>query len=460
MKAQNIIMLAMGALALTTLNSCRDGQAEAAAAAAAANQMPPLPVAVMNLHQQDVAIYSTWFGHLRGVEQAGIRPEVSGKLLRQVYVDGTHCEEGDVLFEIDPASYKAIVDQATATVAAAKAAVLQARAADDRVAKDVERYAALVKSGSVAEKVYTDAQQTKKETEAALAMAEAQVKQAEAALETAKINLDRCTIRAPFSGLAGNATVSVGDYITANGPALTNMSSIDPIRVDFTVPGKEMLSKVLSASYDVKDGMAGSIGGFELILEDGTLFNRKGKVVAIDSEINSATATVNFVGHVPNDEYRLRAGAAVRVRAQTDEIKGALLVPVRAVTTTMNHHSIYVVTPEGQPRGIDVQLGETMTLPMPDGKGGTAPMLMQVVTGTVAPIAEQLKGMGIEEVTAAPVVIEGLEVASRYSKYNSGLRLKGATEGFVTVTKKPFVYTVPTTTTPSVTAKSAPEATK
>ncbi len=444
-------MLAMGGLTLATLAGCREQKADASAMMM--NAMPPVPVAVMNLQQQDVDIVATWFGHLRGVEQAGIRPEVSGKLLRQVYVDGTHCEKGEVLFEIDPATYKAAVDQASASVLAAKAAVLQAKANDDRAGQDVERYSALVKNGSISEKTFTDAQQAKKSSEAALAAADAQVKLAEAALETARINLDRCTIRAPFSGLAGNSTVSVGDYITANGVALTRMSSVDPIRVDFTVPGKEMLSEVLSESYNSKSGDTSPIEGFELILEDGTVFNRRGKVVAIDSEVNSSTASVNFIGHVPNDEYRLRAGAAVRVRAKTGEIKDALLVPVRAVMTTMNHHLIYVVAPDGTPRGIDVQLGQSMPLPMPDGKGGMAPMLMQVITGTVGPIADQLREMGIDEVAAAPVIVEGVQVAARYSKVNSGLRLKGATEGFGKVIPKPFEYTVPTSTTPSVTAK-------
>ncbi len=453
MKAKNILMLAVGGLTLTTLVSCDDKSAEAVAAATA-NPMPPVPVAVMPLQQQDVDIVAIWFGHLRGVEQAGIRPEVSGKLLRQVYVDGTHCEKGEVLFEIDPATYKAAVDQAAASVLAAKAAVLQARASDDRAGQDVERYSTLVKNGSISEKTYTDSLSTKKTTEAALAAADAQVKLAEAALEVAQINLDRCTIRAPFAGLAGNATVSVGDYITANGAALTRMSSVDPIRVDFTVPGKEMLSEVLSETYNARSGDTSPIEGFEIILEDGSVFNRKGRVVAIDSEVNSATASVNFVGHVPNDEYRLRPGAAVRVRAKTGEIKDALLVPVRAVTTSMNHHLIYVVAPDGTPHSIDVKLGQSMTLDMPDGKGGMAPMLMQVITGTVGPIADQLKELGIENVTDAPVVVEGTQMAGRYSKVNAGMRMKGATEGFGTVIPKPFEYTVPTSTTPSVTAKT------
>ncbi|MGN0836784.1 MAG: efflux RND transporter periplasmic adaptor subunit, partial [Akkermansia sp.] len=248
-------------------------------------QMPPLNVSVMNMRQQDVDLVSTWFGHLRGVEQADIRPEVSGKLLRRVYADGSLVQKGDVLFEIDPSSYQATVDQCAAALAAAEAAVLQARAADDRAGQDSERYGKLVSSGSVSEKNYTDALQTKKETEAALAAAQAQVKQAQAALSNARINLDRCTIRAPFTGLASKSTVSVGDLIAlANPTALCTMSSVDPIRVDFSVPGKQMLGKVFRPDFNTLT-QTSPIDEFDIILADGQVYEHRGHVAAVDSEV-------------------------------------------------------------------------------------------------------------------------------------------------------------------------------
>ncbi len=448
-----MIMVALGGLTLTTLTGCKDKDA----GTAGANAMPPATVKVMNLQRQDINLESVWFGHLRGVEEAGIRPEVSGKLLRQVYTDGSLCKKGDVLFEIDPATYKAAVDQCVANVAAAKASVLQAKASDDRARQDVDRYKPLVKNGTVSEKTYTDAVQTQKETEAALYAAEAQVKQSEAALETARINLDRCSIKAPFTGLAGNATVSVGDYITANSAALTTMSSVNPIRVDFTVPGKEMLNAVLAASYNPESGDVSPIEGFKLILEDGTTYNREGRVVAIDSQVNANTASVNFIGNVPNDEYRLRSGAAVRVCAKTDEIKDAILVPVRAVTTSMNHHMIYVVAADNTPYGIDVKLGKNVTLDMPDGKGGKAPMAMQVITGNACPLEDHLKALGIDKLTDAQVIVEGTQMAARYSMANAAMRAQGVKEGLGKVVAQPFEYEVPRTTTPSVTAKQESE---
>ena len=428
----------------------------AAAQAPALPQMPPLNVAVMPLQQRDVDLTSVWFGHLRGVEQADIRPEVSGKLLRRVYKDGTMVQKGDVLFEIDPATYQAAVSQASAAEAAAKAAVLQAEAADARAGQDVERYIPLVKTGSVSEKMLTDAEQTKHQTEAALAVAKAQVKQAEAALQAAQINLDRCTIRAPFTGLASAATVSVGDFISPAGVLpLTTMSSVDPIRVDFSVPGKHMLEMALAPGYDAK-GNQSPIEGFSLILEDGSTFDQKGQVVAVDSAVSKTTGTVNCIGTVPNPDVRLRSGSAVRVCAKTGVLKNAIVVPARALVASMNHRFIYVAAPNGTPLPIDVKEGQEMMLDMPNADGTMVPMLVKVVTGTVRPIEETLKAVGIENVADAKLIVEGGKGADRYAKINFMMKQKGVPDnfpGFLKVIPKPFEYAAPASTTPSVTAK-------
>lgn len=447
-------MMALGGLvASTALVACK----EDAGANTAQRGMAPINVTVMPLQKRTVELKSTWFGHLRGVEQADIRPEVSGKLLEQIYWHGSLCEKGEVLFRIDPASYQTAYDQAVANVTAAKAGVLQAEVADEQAQKDVERYTALVASGSVSDKQFTDARHTKRRCEAALAMARAQVAQAEAALEMAKLNLDRCTIRAPFKGLASKSNVSVGDYVAAGQVVMTRMSSIDPIRVDFSVPARQVNEQVQEGDYyDMPDKMS-PVKEFDLILEDGTVFGHKGKVHAVDSEISQATGTVKFVGYIPNPQLKLRTGAAVRVSAKTGEIKDALLVPSRALVSSMNHRFIYVVAPDNTPLGIDVKLGKELVLDMPNGDGTTVPMLMQVVTGTVKPIAETLKEAGIENVEDAQVIVGGGQMAAQYALANVGMRKAGAQGGFGTVVPQPFIYEQPTTSVESVTSDNDAE---
>ena len=429
MKAHYILIAALCGLA-----GCREDNG--AADAVNRREMPPLKVSVINMEQRTVELKSSWFGHLRGVEQADIRPQVSGTLMRQVYWDGSVCDKGELLFEIDPATYQAAVDREEANLATARAVKLQAEASLDRVQKDLDRYDKLIRTGAISVKNLTDAQQNLKEMQAALEQAEAGIKQAEASLENARINLDRTKVRAPFRGLASKATASVGELISASGSPLTTMSSIDPIRVDFSVTGKQVLSRLMDGTVNVKTGRMGDMPDFELILEDGSVFEKKGKVVSVDSEVSRSTGTVNFI-----------------VRAVTGTEKDALLVPARALLSSMNHRNIMVVAPDGTPRRIDVQPGETVVLDMPDGKGGTAPMLMQMVTGTVRPIPESLKEIGYGKPADAPVIVEGGMMAAQYSKANSLMREHGATEGFGTVVPVPFIYTAPVSTTPSVTAK-------
>ena len=136
---------------------------------------------------------------------------------------------------------------------------------------------------------------------------------------------------------------------------------------------------------------------FELILEDGSVFEKKGKVVSVDSEVSRSTGTVNFIGHIPNPDLKLRSGMAVRVRAVTGTEKDASLVPARALLSSMNHRNIMVVAPDGTPRRIDVQPGETVVLDMPDGKGGTAYRRVTFKRTNSAPtISGQDKALGLK----------------------------------------------------------------
>ncbi|MGN0837026.1 MAG: hypothetical protein ACI4OS_06250, partial [Akkermansia sp.] len=177
-----------------------------------------------------------------------------------------------------------------------------------------------------------------------------------------------------------------------------------------------------------------------------------------------STGTINFIGHVRNPQLKLRSGSAVRVRAKTDTVKDAILVPARALISAMNHRYVLVVNPaDNTPICLDVQLGEELTLPMPNGDGNTVPMLMQVITGTVKPLPELLREYGIERVSDAQVIVEGGQMAARYAKINGGIMAAAAQAPEAarpailakrgTVVPEPFVYTAPVSTTPSVTAK-------
>ena len=425
--------------------------------------MPPLQVSVMKLQQQTVPVYATWFGQLRGTEQADIKPEVSGKIVQKMYIDGSPCEKGEVLFYIDDVTYRAAVDMAAANLEAAKAAVLQAEVAESQAGQDLARFTELVKTGAVSEKTFRDAEHAKKRAVAALAAAKAQVKQAAAALDNAQINLDRCCIRAPFDGYASASTVSVGDHVAPGAITLTRMSAIDPIRVDFVVTGKHVLDIVTQTNFRAGENMDSPFTEFDVILEDGSLYGAKGTVKTMDSEVNTSTGTVNFIGEIPNKELRLRSGASVQVRAKVSEVKDAFLVPRAAILSTMNHRFIYVVGKDNQPYGVDVILGREVELEMPSGDG-TAVIPMQVVTarpltgenGEVQDLPAILKKLGYDNPLDAPVIVEGGQMAQIYASANTAMKKAGVPAGFAEIAPNPaaYDYRKPMSTTPSVTAKS------
>lgn len=202
---------------------------------------------------------------------------------------------------------------------------------------------------------------------------------------------------------------------------------------------------------------------FDVILEDGTLYKEKGIVRTMDSEVNTSTGTVNFIGEIPNKELRLRSGASVQIRAKVSEVKDAFLVPKAAILSSMNHRFIYVVGPDNLPYGIDVILGQEIELEMPNGDGATVKMPMQAVTarpiinekGETQDLESILSGIGYSNPLEAPVIVEGGQMAQIYANANQGMKKAGVKAGFATVAPNPRTYTYvrPVTSTPSVTAK-------
>ena len=278
-------------------------------------------VQVTKLVTKDVPVRQEWVGTLRGTEDAEIRSQVTGYLLSKDYRDGAYVKKGQVLFQIDPRPFQATLNQAQGRLE-------QYEATRKKYRLDVERYTPLVTSGSVSRKQLDDALQQVQETEASIAMAKAQV-------DEAKINLKFTTITAPISGLAGLATPSIGNLLTPSSPTpLTTISSIDPIRVDFSVSERDFLNSMdnnLTRKKHLK---------FDVILANGTEYPMQGEPVAIDRNVDAQTGTINIVGHIPNPNLTLRPGMFVRVRATVKTLENAALVPPRAILSIQSANFI------------------------------------------------------------------------------------------------------------------------
>ncbi len=342
--------------------------------------LPPFPVQVLPLVQQDVEVQDEWFGTLRGQEETDIRPRVSGFLLTQNFRNGTIVKKGDVLYTIDPAPYQAQLDQAKANLLSAEAALEQSKAKLDMSRADLERYTRLVKNspGAVSEKTVTDANTAVQTNEAAVQKAEATVAQAQAAVNLAEINLGYTTITAPFDGRVGISKPSIGALVSpTDREPLVTISSINPIRVDFSVSGKGALQSI--EALQRKAVGPDKKPQFDLVLKDGSVYPAKGEIVSMDNALSTTTGTFGLVGRVENVDHGLRSGMPVRVRAAMNPLKGAFLVPARAPMNADGRDLLLLLGPDGAPTPLSVTKGALVVVPVKEEGGKETVQPMYVV---------------------------------------------------------------------------------
>lgn len=351
--------------------------------------LPPFPVQVLPLMQQDVAVQDEWFGTLRGEEETDIRPKVSGFLLTQNFRNGTLVKKGDVLYTIDPAPYQAALEEARANLHSAEAALEQAKAKLDMSRADLERNSRLVEENPniVPEKVVTDARTAVQTNEAGVQKAQATVAQLEAAVRLAEINLSYTTITAPFAGRAGISKPSVGALVSpTDAQPLVTLSSVNPMRVDFSVSGKGALAS-LEALQKNKTGNA-ERPKFDLVLKDGSVYPEQGEIVSMDNALSTTTGTFGLVGRVKNVDKGLRSGMPVRVRASMNPIKGAFLVPARAPMSGDGRDILLLLGPDKAPTPLPITKGNMVVVPIEEegGKVVTQPMyVVDVDRASVVP---------------------------------------------------------------------------
>jgi membrane fusion protein (multidrug efflux system) len=316
-------------------------------------------------------VYSQWIGTTVGFVDAEIHSKVTGYLLAQDYQEGSLVKTGDLLFEVDPRPFQAVVDQAvaqlnvanagltqaTADVAAAKAEIDRAEAAQLETQLDVKRYTPLVTDGTVSRQEFDDAVQSNlanlasvasakgkyDHSKAAVTAAEAQIGVARSSLQSAQLNLDFTKVKSPVTGIAGIRAANIGDLVGMDQRTLlTTVSQIDPILVQFPISEQEYLK--LRDFFLAKDAALQS--SLELILSDGSIYPIKGKIDIVGREVESSTGTMRIRAIFSNPGNVLRPGEYSRIRAATSVLKDALLVPQRAVQQLQGEFELAVVGPD------------------------------------------------------------------------------------------------------------------
>ena len=374
----------------------------------------PLDVRVAKVEQRDVPVYSEWIGTTDGMVNAEIKAQVSGYLLRQDYKEGSFVKRGELLFEIDPKPFQAALEQAngkvaqfqgqleqaTSQIAQAEAQVIQANSqvlqAQAQVAQaqanqvktqlDADRNTQLVESGVVSRQEYDNAVQanlaTKAEVKAAeanveaaraqLAHAKAQVNTAKATVAAAKgqlengkaevntaiFNLGLTRIVAPIDGVAGIAQAQIGNLVSPTSATLTTVSTVDPVKVYFTLPEQEYLRFTKRNLIEAQHDASVSPLELELILGDGTAYPHKGNFLLADRQVDQKTGAIRLAGIFPNPGNVLRPGQYGRVRAMTSTTHDALLVPQRAVTDLQGTYQVAVVGSDNKVAIRTVKVGD------------------------------------------------------------------------------------------------------
>ncbi len=306
-------------------------------------QAPPVAeVEVMTVTQKDVPVYSEWIGTTEGLVNAKIRAQVTGYLSSQDYKEGAVVKKGDLLFEIDPRTFKAALDQAVAQLAIAKARL-------GKTELDVKRYRPLAKESAISQQELDDAVQ-------ANLAAKAGVQAAEANVEAAKLNLSFTRITSPVDGIAGSANAQIGDLVgpTQTGE-LTTVSTVDPIKVYFPISEQEYMALVRESD---KTKAQTERQKLELILADGSVYTHKGDFSFAERQVDVKTGTIRLAAVFANPGNILRPGQYGRVRAVLDTKKGALMIPQRAVTELQGSYQVAVVGPDNKVDIRPVKTGE------------------------------------------------------------------------------------------------------
>ena len=338
----------------------------------------PADVEVAMVQQKDIPIEREWIGTLDGMVNAAVKAQVVGNLLTQNYAEGSFVRKGQLLFEIDPRPLQAAADQAQGQLAQARAQLLQAQsgliqaraqltsaeANQHKAQLDEDRYIPLAQQQAITQQDLDNARQTNQSQKAQVAAAQAQVETSQAqieaskaavtaaaaAVETAKVNLGFTKLVAPIDGIAGVATTQVGNLVGPSTNAVTTVSTLDPIKANFTVNEQEYLSLTRDSSMSHLE--------LELILSDGTVHPYKGRFSFADRQVDSSTGAIQLTGLFPNPGNRLRPGLYGKVHASIGTRTGALLVPQRAVNEMQGNYSVAVVDPNNTIRFSVVKVGD------------------------------------------------------------------------------------------------------
>jgi len=334
---------ALAVLSLAVLLSAC-GKSEAPAAAAPGGGMPSPEVGVITVAPGDVGLVTELPGRLEASRVAQVRARAAGILQERLFREGSEVKAGQALFRIDAAPYTAALQSAQASLARSQANLTQATSL-------AERYAPLVKENAVSQQEFASAVAAQKQ-------AEADVAASRAAVQTANINLGYARVTAPISGRIGRALVTEGALVgQGEATQLAVIQQINPMYVNFT----QSAAQVYQLRKAMDSGQLKSAGAdaasVQVVLEDGTEYERPGRLLFSDLTVDSATGQITLRAEVPNPKGTLLPGLYVRVRLEQATAGNAITLPQQSVTRSAQGDTVSVVGADGKVTQRKVKVG-------------------------------------------------------------------------------------------------------
>ncbi|HWU04523.1 MAG TPA: efflux RND transporter periplasmic adaptor subunit [Novosphingobium sp.] len=309
-----------------------------AALGACGHDAPKAPAAqrveVAHPLERRIVDWDDYVGRFEAVQDAQIRPRVSGQILRVMLQPGQHVRQGQPLFEIDPRPYRAALAQAQAEVARADAVLLNAR--QERL-----RAAQLVTSQAISREELEQKQASERTAIAGLAAARA-------AERTRALDVEFTLVRAPISGLISDKQVSIGDYVSAGQTPLTRVVSLDPIRFTFDGAESLYLKYMREAANGGRPSSRTSPNPIDIQLADDKGYSLHGRMDFVDNAIDTTSGTIRAHALVPNPGGRLVPGLFGRARLVGSATYPALLLPDAAIVTDQTRQYVFVVGSDGK----------------------------------------------------------------------------------------------------------------
>jgi len=302
--------------------------------------MPPPEVDVITVARGRATLTQDLPGRLQAYRTAQVRARVEGVVEKRLFKEGSDVKAGTSLFQIDARTYRAAAESARADVEFAR--------------QNVERYKPLLEIKAVSQLEYD--------------LVVAKAKQAEAALARAEEDLENASVPAAISGRIGRALVTEGAFVgKGEATLLATIEQLDPIYVNFTQPGADMLR----LRQEVKSGklLHTKSARVEMLLEDGSIYPRKGRIFFSDMAVDPATGAISLRAQFPNPGRELLPGMFVRLRFPQARTEDAIRVPQRAVQAGPQGQFVMIVTPDGK------------ALPQPVKTGGMAGSDFIIVEG-------------------------------------------------------------------------------